>query len=643
MDTSGRPAGALANPAQLAREALGALAVVVVDETGPEPRLVVSDGLVGEPALRLHRRALEGEEPGVHRTPIEWDGQPLGAVSVLARPEAPNPPDGTSPLVQSFARHMAVTMAYGRLGAPPESEITLDFASVDELTSRTWTFTEMLRRLHEAIEEAIGARLTAISVWDEKRDVLQFLPGSFRAPNSKAHSYQIPNSNVRSNGARVFRTGRPYMSNDARADPGILQSYVEVFDISNALSVPLTADDRRVGVLHLANKPTDFTIEDMAAVERLAPRVALAVEFRRSVLKLYEQQKLEAALVSAATAIAAGRSARAWVRPTFREIAVALDVAMMALTFPGAQQLSHKSAMVTAELERGFLARAAEGGEQSRTGGEAATAGDPGWADLHVPVTLQGERIATLSILRTRHEPLTDSQLDGVGRLAELTALAWGSERYQHQRAELARLRERQRIADDLHDRVAQILYAAQLGLDSVLERDGLAPADAERIADARGLLVRGDREIREVIHQLSPVSSDGIVERIAATVESVGADFDVPIRLEVAPALADRLEDTRPVWADSFVRAGREAMVNAAKHAGPCRITVSLAIRDSIDRRVLLTVVDDGIGRARDERQARQGHGIEAVRRSIVEHGGRLRVSRRQPVGTTVTVSMPL
>ena len=54
-------------------------------------------------------------------------------------------------------------------------------------------------------------------------------------------------------------------------------------------------------------------------------------------------------------------------------------------------------------------------------------------------------------------------------RFAKLTALAWATERYQQQRAELARTEERARIADDLHDDVAQMLFAAQMSLDSVL------------------------------------------------------------------------------------------------------------------------------------------------------------------------------
>ena len=102
-------------------------------------------------------------------------------------------------------------------------------------------------------------------------------------------------------------------------------------------------------------------------------------------------------------------------------------------------------------------------------------------------------------------EPFARAERRSFTRMANVAALNYATELYQQQRAELARLQERQRLADDLHDDVAQILFAAQLTprLDPRARRRRPTSV-AERIARARGLLIRGDTAIRTVIHKLS-------------------------------------------------------------------------------------------------------------------------------------------
>jgi signal transduction histidine kinase len=90
---------------------------------------------------------------------------------------------------------------------------------------------------------------------------------------------------------------------------------------------------------------------------------------------------------------------------------------------------------------------------------------------------------------------------------------------------------------------------------------------------------------------------------------------------------------------ADALIKAAREALVNAAKHAGPCRIRVQLTVtgRD----RLLLTVIDDGVGRVRARTE--RGHGLSAVRRVLDAQSGCLRVGIAASGGTKVTASLPI
>ena len=89
----------------------------------------------------------------------------------------------------------------------------------------------------------------------------------------------------------------------------------------------------------------------------------------------------------------------------------------------------------------------------------------------------------------------------------------------------------------------------------------------------------------------------------------------------------------------DLLAKAARELVVNAAKHAGPSRVIVRLRVRRG--RRLLLTVVDDGIGVRRGSTSA--GHGLEAVRRALRRHGGAMRISAGPAGGVEVTIGIDL
>jgi signal transduction histidine kinase len=265
-------------------------------------------------------------------------------------------------------------------------------------------------------------------------------------------------------------------------------------------------------------------------------------------------------------------------------------------------------------------------------------AGDPGWAAFYVPVFLGSTRIGTLAALRVRGEPFTRAERRAFVRMANLAALGRAAERYQQQRAELARLQERQRIADDLHDDVAQILFGAQLCLDGALNREDLDSDMEAQLTRARSLLIRGDTAIRTVIHKLSSPPAADIGTRLASVVAGVEDEFAMAVHLEVSDEAASVAKRLRRPESDALVKVAREALVNTAKHAGPCSVGVSLAL--TRDERLLLTVADDGKGTTLNGGE--HHHGLSSLRRAVRDQGGSLRMCRSR-AGTRVTASMPV
>jgi signal transduction histidine kinase len=498
---------------------------------------------------------------------------------------------------------------------------------------------EMDKALLATVAPLTGAVTGGIVVWDEERSVLRMLPGAFGVSEDDAVSCQVSTDHPTANSARVFATGKSYMSNDARGDPAQVQDYVALFHVERILTVPLSLGRRRIGIIHLANKPTPFTHSDLQTAEMLAPRIASVVELGQAVLRLHRQQRLTAALVDLAVEIASGGTMHALAPRALARIGQSTHVGALALVYRDARPIVWTSGDDTRRVNQELVAQATEqhGFREEIVAPQGA--GDPGRSTLYVPVRLEGAQIATLLVVRNRAEPFVEHERDGFVRLANLTALAWATERNRQQRAELARLRERQRIADDLHDTVAQILFVAQVNLESVLETSELAPATARTISRARGLLLKGDTEIRNAIHQLSrPVGAD-LAYRLALLIDELQDELAVSISLDLPRRVADVATEVRGPVADAMIKTAREAVVNAAKHANPN--TVSVRLQVARHSRLRLTITDDGIGIANGKGGLGTGHGLTAVRRVMRENGGLVRVGRGRSGGTKVTASV--
>lgn len=188
------------------------------------------------------------------------------------------------------------------------------------------------------------------------------------------------------------------------------------------------------------------------------------------------------------------------------------------------------------------------------------------------------------------------------------------------ERRERVRAQEREDVAAHLHDSVLQTL--------ALLQKN---PADAAQVAT---LARQQERELRSWLYGTDNTIGDRFAAAIRATAVEVEGMHQVPIEAVVvgdAPMDSDLL---------ALVRAAREAMVNAAKHAGSDRVDV-YAETDGQTADVFIR--DRGRGFDPDQiAEDRMG-----VRGSIVgrveRHGGTARIRSTPGEGTEVALSLPL
>lgn len=254
---------------------------------------------------------------------------------------------------------------------------------------------------------------------------------------------------------------------------------------------------------------------------------------------------------------------------------------------------------------------------------------------LGVPIVVRDQVFGNLYLTeKTTGPEFTDVDEELVIGLAAAAGVAVENARLSALVAESALAEERQRIARDLHDTVIQRIFATALSLQGSLHLVGDdSDATTARIEAAIDDLDETVTTIRSTIFALDDRdrSGRGVRDRILAVGhESTGAlgfapriVFDGPVDATADDSIADDVVATL-----------REALSNVARHAGASAVNVRLEVEDTA---LVLTVVDDGVGIARDG-DDHGGRGLENMRDRARRHGGSLVLDPGEAHGTVLT-----
>lgn len=195
---------------------------------------------------------------------------------------------------------------------------------------------------------------------------------------------------------------------------------------------------------------------------------------------------------------------------------------------------------------------------------------------------------------------------------------------------------ERERLAKEIHDTLAQGLTSISALVQAADAKIESAPASArehlrlarraadEGLAEARAFVAAGTPPLLKE-HSLGEAlrrAASAFTERhgIDVAVRTTGQDQAVPTRVAVV-----------------VLRAAQESLANVAKHARDADL-VRVAL-DLTGDEVRLVVQDNGPGF--DPAGPSDGHGLPGIRARAAEAGGTAEITS-DPTGTTVTVTVP-
>ncbi|TDC78997.1 ATPase [Micromonospora sp. KC606] len=197
----------------------------------------------------------------------------------------------------------------------------------------------------------------------------------------------------------------------------------------------------------------------------------------------------------------------------------------------------------------------------------------------------------------------------------------------------LATNEERQRLAREIHDGVAQELVMVGYGIDNAL---ATVHDDAEETAESlRALRHEVTRVITELRLSLFELRSEvdrhgGLAAAIAEYARTVGASGGLRVHLSLDESTARLPAATEA----ELLRIAQEAVTNARKHAGASNLWVTCEVDPPYAQ---IEVSDDGHGIGDQRTEGHYGLAIMAERAERIR--GRLEIRPRQPSGTTVAV----
>jgi len=208
-----------------------------------------------------------------------------------------------------------------------------------------------------------------------------------------------------------------------------------------------------------------------------------------------------------------------------------------------------------------------------------------------------------------------------------------------------AERRERRRLANSLHDYLAQLLALARMKVSQTKQHLRNTPVESETaLTDLDNVLQQCMSFTRSLMAQLSPsVLHDlGLVpalQWLAEQMRQQGLTVEIRVISEEQPRLADN-------EADMLFQAIRELLQNVIKHAGVSHATVVVE-RDG-EKNWLISVQDSGTGfevEARPHRPSASGErfGLFSIQERMELMSGQCRIDSKPGRGTTVTLSLPI
>jgi len=257
---------------------------------------------------------------------------------------------------------------------------------------------------------------------------------------------------------------------------------------------------------------------------------------------------------------------------------------------------------------------------------------------MTVPMFVSGELRGFIGIQHAEKGTYRADQIELAQALAHHVMLATHGQELVEQQREAAILKERTRMARDIHDTLAQgftgVIVQMEAAEEALMEED---PENAVRhVRRARKLARESLGEARRSVHALRPQALEkaGFADALKAIIKNttVGTSLRSEFQLQGEP------RELRPDVEENLLHIGQEALTNALRHARATKFQAQLSFGSEAVR---LELSDNGDGFAIDGVNG-DGLGLIGMKERAEQIGATVEVSTKPGAGTRIVAVSP-
>ena len=262
---------------------------------------------------------------------------------------------------------------------------------------------------------------------------------------------------------------------------------------------------------------------------------------------------------------------------------------------------------------------------------------------LSVPLLMGTSVTGALCVSSRIPQRFSECHRDLLASLADMAAIAINNARLLEGERNLAVLEERDRVAREMHDSLAQVLGYLHLKAQAAqrsLSRQGVVGAGAD-LDEVASLAHEAYVDVREAIlglrHTESP--SVGMIVVLREYLQRFSGQSGIKVELEVDQ---DAVSQFSPEAEVQLIRVIQEALTNVRKHANADTAWVRVRRRDA-DLSICIEDNGDGFEPALIHGNADNRFGVRIMRERIEKVGGQFGIESSPGSGTRVQICLPL
>jgi signal transduction histidine kinase len=256
---------------------------------------------------------------------------------------------------------------------------------------------------------------------------------------------------------------------------------------------------------------------------------------------------------------------------------------------------------------------------------------------LGVPLLIGGQVRGFIGVRHPDQAPYRPEEIELTQALAHQVMLALQLNEFAEQGQRAAVFEERNRMARDIHDTLAQGFTGVIVQLEAAEDAISCGSRkEADKHLHRAGELARLSlSEARRSVHALRPqvLQKHNFWEALKGTIKNT----TVGTALHATFEAQGKLPELPPSWQENLLHIGQEALTNTLKYAHARNFKTRLTYKT---KELRLELRDDGDGfKAKDRHD---GVGLTGMRERVEQMGGELAITSSRRRGTKITVLLP-